>query len=175
MSLPTHIQKRWPAIPTVCYALFIILFSIWAREVYNWLIASLGASFLKAAVWSAFALAISAAAWAGRGLGLRTSGLILLLAAAGIAYAATFEIFEERIHLVKYGLLGLLLCRDFDHRPAWRGFVLTVFCAFVVACLDETVQYFTPGRVADLRDVAFDVLGAGWGALACLILRRRAA
>ena len=68
------------------------------------------------------------------------------------------------IHGVVYALLGILMVRALAG-GTWRGLnsstlatavLLTIFYGFT----DEYHQSFVPGRVADIRDVIADVLGA---------------
>jgi len=83
---------------------------------------------------------------------------VLLAAGAG---SFLLPIPEERIHLLKYGLLASLLFRDL--RLSTTGplaGLLSVFGASWAGCLDEFVQYFTPNRVADVRDIAINAVGA---------------
>ena len=68
------------------------------------------------------------------------------------------------IHGVVYALLGILMVRALAG-GTWRGLntntlatavLLTIFYGFT----DEYHQSFVPGRVADIRDVIADALGA---------------
>ena len=73
------------------------------------------------------------------------------------------------IHGVVYGLLGILRVRALAD-GTWQGVntktlatavLLTVF----YGCTDEYHQSFVPGRVADIRDVIADTVGACSGAV----------
>ena len=78
---------------------------------------------------------------------------------AGLTLAYFLEIPEERIHLIKYGLIGALVYRDLNSR------IVTILFGIGIACLDEFFQYLLPYRVGDLRDVLIDTLGIIWGML----------
>ena len=60
----------------------------------------------------------------------------------------------EAVHYVQYGTLSILLFRAFSHRvrdySIYGAVILTGTLAGMVA---ETIQWLTPGRVFDLRDV----------------------
>ena len=66
-------------------------------------------------------------------------------------------------HFVEFGALGLLLGWLFGmlgKRPVWP-FTLGV----AAACLDETIQFFVPGRSPGVPDVCIDSCGAAFGML----------
>ena len=67
-----------------------------------------------------------------------------------IAVSYNFEIPEEKLHLLLFAIWGYLSLQIFYLRVA------IVMC-ISFAALDEGVQYFIPDRVADWRDVAFNL------------------
>ncbi len=70
-------------------------------------------------------------------------------------------VFKKTAHVAFYGALAGALQRALDLRPgSWRWALLA---AGLYGVSDEWHQSFVPGREATLRDVAFDVLGAGLG------------
>ena len=93
------------------------------------------------------------------------STTIILL--AGIGYSFSLPLPEERIHLVQFGLLGLLSCSSLRggrtnlRRWIWRPFLFV----FLVGVADEVLQWFLPDRVFDIRDILFNTLGGIWGIL----------
>ena len=93
------------------------------------------------------------------------STAIILL--AGIGYSFSLPLPEERIHLVQFGLLGLLSCSSLRggrtnlRRWIWRPFLFV----FLVGVADEVLQWFLPDRVFDIRDILFNTLGGIWGIL----------
>lgn len=90
---------------------------------------------------------------------------IILL--AGIGYSFFLPLPEERIHLVQFGLLGLLACSSLRGRTTsfWRWIWRPVLFVFLVGGADEVLQWFLPDRVCDLRDILFNTLGGIWGIL----------
>lgn len=93
----------------------------------------------------------------------RVNVLWLLLVAALLAYF-TLGIKaspEETIHFIEYFVLGLLVFRALAHRTRDIGIypAALVLCA-TAGLFDEVLQWLTPERVFDLRDVAFNAAGA---------------
>ncbi|MEN8162873.1 MAG: VanZ family protein [Acidobacteriota bacterium] len=75
---------------------------------------------------------------------------------------------EEAIHLVEYGLLALLLAHALGFRiRSWVVYPAAVLFGALVGCLDEFVQWLTPGRYFDFRDIW---INAGAGSLAVIAL-----
>jgi VanZ family protein len=63
-------------------------------------------------------------------------------------------------HFAGYGIVGIIFCLLFI-RLKWRfAPFLAIASVFVVACIDETIQYYTPGRTGIFDDVIIDVCGA---------------
>ena len=81
---------------------------------------------------------------------------------------------RKAAHFSEFALLGLLYCGR--HRltkgetpPQLLGFGLAV------ACIDESIQIFTPGRASSLIDVGIDFSGFALGfaiILACAVFNR---
>ena len=70
-------------------------------------------------------------------------------------------VFKKTAHVAFYGALTVALQRALNLRPgSWRWALLG---AALYGVSDEWHQSFVPGREATLRDVVFDVLGAGLG------------
>ncbi len=64
-------------------------------------------------------------------------------------------------HFTEFASLGVLLSvliRMYRSR-SWEHFGLPLALGALAACIDETIQYFVPGRGPGLRDVGIDVLG----------------
>ena len=70
-------------------------------------------------------------------------------------------------HFSEFTSLGLLLTWLFAMlgRKPW----LSLLCGFPAACLDETIQYFVPGRGPGIRDVGIDFSGVLLGVLLFLL------
>lgn len=150
-----------------------------ARPVTNWL---RDANLLRLAVSGAFLLA---AAWVGLGLLRSRPGWRVWVALAGIVAGyvvllSRFDLPEERLHFLEYGLVGGLLFTALLERQkntrgesgelsSRRAFLWPAVGAFVMTGLagwiDEWIQAVLPNRFYDLRDVAMNAAG---GALAVL-------
>ena len=69
----------------------------------------------------------------------------------------------EAVHLVEYGLLGVLAARALRHHASDSGALLAAaLLVALVGTLDEVIQWVVPNRYFDLRDI---VVNAGSGAL----------
>lgn len=65
---------------------------------------------------------------------------------------------EEAMHLIQYGVLSLLLYRAFSHRYADGGAYGAAFLlGALLGMIDEIIQWITPRRFFDLRDIGINV------------------
>jgi VanZ family protein len=81
---------------------------------------------------------------------------------------------DKVAHFTEYALFGVLLSRaliGFGARPAVALWVTVGLCLLYGAS-DEFHQRFVPGRSADVRDLAADVIGGTAGALTLYAVRR---
>lgn len=69
------------------------------------------------------------------------------------------------VHLAEYAVGGILalfaLALSGLSKRGWLIFLLAWLIVLAIACVDETIQRFVPGRTFSLTDVATDALGAG--------------
>jgi hypothetical protein len=71
---------------------------------------------------------------------------------------------EEAVHFLEYGLLGVLLYRALRPRfPDATALLSAALLVTLVGTVDEIIQWITPGRYWDFRDI---LLNGGAGALA---------
>ena len=83
---------------------------------------------------------------------------------------------DKLVHLIEYGLLGLLVARA--ARLTWpllrpgRALLLAVVLTAGWGYVDEVHQAFVPGRDASAFDLGADAVGAVLGVLAYAVLRR---
>jgi hypothetical protein len=108
-------------------------------------------------VAAAIVLAASAALYATRGR-WSLSSCVWLLGLAGLLIYLTFGLAdgsaEEAVHYVQYGVLSVLLFRAFSHRIRDVSvYAAATIAGTLVGMIDETVQWLTPGRFFDLRDI----------------------
>ena len=85
---------------------------------------------------------------------------------------------RKAAHFTEYTGLGILLTLSlarYDFFAGRRRRLLTA--GFLIACIDEGIQYFTPGRCCSMKDVLLDACGVAFGvalsALAAHIKNRR--
>ena len=68
----------------------------------------------------------------------------------------------EALHFVLFGVLGLLALRALGHRVRdASAYVGAALIGAGVGIVDEGIQWATPERVWDLRDIGFNFVGAG--------------
>ena len=80
-----------------------------------------------------------------------------------LGMAALLETPVEKIHLVEYAVLSVLLYRRFESRsPAGRAkpLLLAVGAAGIIGYADELYQWYLPNRYFGWLDVLSNVLGA---------------
>lgn len=70
---------------------------------------------------------------------------------------------DKVLHMVAYGVLGILLVRAFQKTSTYnrkRIALLAIIFATIYGISDEIHQSFVVSRTADIYDVIFDFLGA---------------
>lgn len=76
---------------------------------------------------------------------------------------------RKAAHFAEFACLGFLLFRCFRTYRMTKPLLPALLCAVLAACIDETLQLFSPGRSAALWDVLLDSFGALSGiAVACI-------
>ena len=104
------------------------------------------------------------------------AGVIYYLSSQpGIDVPALFPGQDKLFHLVAFGLLGFLAMGAV--KSGQKGYTVSQvwFVAALVALyglLDETHQYFVPGRTTEVYDVIADVTGGLLGVLTMYFLAR---
>jgi len=79
--------------------------------------------------------------------------LAIFCAFLGYIYALR-DIPEEAIHVGEYGVLGLLVYRALVHRIRdWSVYLAASLVVAMIGVIDEYIQWLTPSRVFDLRDI----------------------
>jgi hypothetical protein len=86
------------------------------------------------------------------------AGYAWLLGIAGLVVYLSFEFKVgspvEAVHFVQYGILSLLLYRAFSHRVRdYSIYAAAAVAGTIVGMIDETVQWLTPGRYFQVRDI----------------------
>jgi VanZ family protein len=73
-------------------------------------------------------------------------------------------VFKKCSHIFVYGVLYYLLSRAANKtipQPSVNTIWLPVFLTLAYAASDEIHQFFVPGRYGTIRDIGYDLLGAG--------------
>ncbi|MDA3793553.1 MAG: VanZ family protein [Elusimicrobia bacterium] len=167
MEIKINISKY-----TIIWALFIIISASFMRQVLNFLIKNSGwtaITIMLGALFAAGGIAVFLRLYKSRPTWWRILLFIAVLA-AGFFYARQMGIIEERLHLIKYGLLGWLISGNIVRpvNPVLRILIAVLFCV-AIGGVDEVFQIFLPWRVGDIRDVLFAGIGGLWGTFLFLI------
>lgn len=98
---------------------------------------------------------------------LTLSSCIWVMAIAGLIVYLVVGLADgsavEAVHYVQYGTLSLLLFRAFSHRVRdYSIYVAVTITGTLVGMMDETVQWLTPDRVFDLRDIWLNFTGVAF-------------
>lgn len=101
-----------------------------------------------AAVWALYSIRHRLTVWSCLWL-VGIAGLIVFL-----AFGLAGESPVEAVHYVQYGTLSILLFRAFSHRISdYSIYVAVTLTGTLAGMVDETIQWLTPDRFFDLRDV----------------------
>jgi VanZ family protein len=71
----------------------------------------------------------------------------------------------EAFHFVEYGLVAYLFSRAWQGRPDLSGVLLAACAGVAVGVADEWVQWFVPGRVGEVHDVALNAVAVMCGVM----------
>lgn len=163
MKLNNDKQKFSISKPAFFWGCFLIVSASFMRQLLNLSKIFLNRGDIELLIWATFAISILLAIkWIKPNL--KKSLYLAAICLAGILYALTFDVAEERIHLVKYGILGFLIVYNLKNQSIKFKLLKALLYGLLIASIDEGFQYFLPYRVGDLRDVCFGGIGALWGA-----------
>lgn len=139
-------------------AILIYLTIPFARAVVGFIDESIGRWLFSLIIYSAIILCVlGITLYLRRTPPEKKSAYVWLLAvAAGFAGYSWHlrSIPEEALHFIQYGALGVLLYRALSHHfRDFSVFIIAVFVGALFGAIDETIQWLTPGRVWDIRDI----------------------
>lgn len=166
-------RRLWIAVGLAIGAILVSLYPL--QFVLDFLRAR---NLLRLSIAAIFLLALAAAVWwlARRRAPLAAWGILAAAGAVYVGAAAWLDVPQERLHLVQYGALALLLEAAFAARRAPAGRLGVAWRALAAAAaiglLDEIVQGILPNRQYDPRDVLFNLLSAGLALASAAALRR---
>jgi VanZ family protein len=104
-------------------------------------------------------------------------GLIVLAVTMSAIYASVVRSGNpdvdvvEAFHFVEYGLVAYLFYRVWRSRPDLSGVVFAACAGLAVGVADEWVQWFVPGRVGEIHDVALNTVALGCSLLFSMAVR----
>ncbi len=130
------------------------VYQTWGRDLFTYGVISVIITALAVAVIYVYRLRLDS----------RTS-YFWLIAVAGIFFAYTLDLGkrnpEESVHFIQYGVLGVLVYRALTHRLKDSSIFLAgaIICG-CIGTIDEFIQWMTPLRVWDLRDVGLNLFSS---------------
>jgi VanZ family protein len=71
--------------------------------------------------------------------------------------------YDKLFHFFEYLILGLLSASAIRSLYDNSFIVITIIFIIFFPFLDETIQYFIPSRVYDIKDIVVDIIGAHVG------------
>ena len=97
-------------------------------------------------------------------LTFKSTTTTLIIFAIGVWYSLQLDMFQERMHLVEYGILGIIIFSSNRKQGTIFAFLAAGCVGLAAGSVDEIVQWMLPYRIGDIRDVFFDLSGVLWGA-----------
>ena len=88
-------------------------------------------------------------------------------------FKATFDnILRDCAHFLEFLILGILaiLYSDKFKLTSIRRFCFAILFCILIALIDETIQFFSPGRAFELYDIALDISGSIVGSMLILLI-----
>lgn len=84
----------------------------------------------------------------------------------------TDHIIRKFAHFCEYGLEGVLATVFFYQikKPIRKIDIVNILIGFIIAFIDESIQFFTPGRSCQLSDMMLDTAGFACGYLAIKVI-----
>lgn len=82
----------------------------------------------------------------------------------------TSYLVRKLAHVVEFSFIGLMVCALYLYTTKKSFSLCPLLLSMAVALFDETIQLFSDGRSAQIKDVWIDMIGVCLGYVACLIL-----
>ena len=73
-------------------------------------------------------------------------------------FSLSLDVWDERIHFIEYGVLGVLISRAVNIRT-FKEIIATCCLITLIGVVDEIIQWYLPNRVGDIRDVTMNSFG----------------
>ena len=90
----------------------------------------------------------------------------------GVSYTKVVFLVRKSAHMLNFYILGFLYCMTafkINDKKLLNVFAATVICGLLGAIIDESHQFFVPGRKAQMSDVLIDFTGVYGGCITCII------
>ena len=153
---------------TLFIVLVVFLSSLFAQQIWLWLINIFGRNqiiLFSCSIFTLFIL-IFLAQKIKQGHKKRKILYTAILVITGALLSLKIELFAERVHLFEFGLLGWFVAKDFSRSKALQSRILIRTLVFIlfISSADEFLQQLLPYRVGQIRDVLFNLCGGltGW-------------
>lgn len=158
--------RSWPAwLAVLAWVVFIYLTIPVARALQGWVDEHLGRTAFLYAVAVALVVGVAAAARSIRASARSPANWVWLVAVAAAFAWGTWHLRanpEEAMHFVQYGVLSWLLFRACRTRFQDTGlYGLAFLLGAGLGMVDELIQWVTPRRFFDFRDMLINVCAVG--------------
>lgn len=158
-------EKRWVSwLYVVLWSLIIYATIPFVRPIQKFVAQNLGREMFTYVVLAAIGLAcVAVARHIIRSRLSSIGGYFWLLAVAAVFLGYTVKLSkhnpEEAVHFIQYGILSILVFRALTHRFSDLSiyFIAAMICG-IIGTIDELIQWITPKRVWDLRDIWINFL-----------------
>ena len=88
----------------------------------------------------------------------------LIFVVLGILYCELSVVLPiERIHFIKYSLLSFFLFFSAGRMAISKRLLFAIVTSALIGTLDESLQYWNPVRVYDVRDIQINIISAFFG------------
>jgi len=155
LKLKIKIMKKSVWIIIAIYIFLIYSTLPITRPILNFLYASLGQRFLSIIVNIIFVvITVFIIYFLRKKNKLKISFLFLLII---LFLINKIERPEERIHFLEYGILGALIFKATG--KGTKQNIFAIILLFIIAVIDELIQYILPNRVGDIRDIVMNLTG----------------
>jgi len=159
-------EPEWLSWCYVAAGVLVIFFTIpFARALRKIVEEQIGSEFF---LYITAAVALTVGLIALRSLQKRNLPLNARFSLFGIIAAFLFYIYslrdmpEEAIHIAEYGMVSVLVYRALVHRVHnFSIYLLATLVVGVIGVFDEYIQWITPSRVFDLRDIRTNIISGG--------------
>ena len=166
---------------TIGLGVYIVVSAAFMLQINVWLTAKVGNPFLFRSFWAVSVIVLALAAAYAFKARLGAPRIFAVFSVFILAYllGSVQHYFEEKTHILMYGLLGYLAARDLISvgkalKPSALPKNMAMAAAFVVliSALDEGFQLILPYRFGEWNDFITNILGGILGISLFLVLKK---